>query len=88
MLWRANIPDPEAPAGDLAFIRLVEIKDDMASIDVFYGAYGGVNLLCPMDVAYEVIDKLVDDPYVENTEGSGPFYYFEPYSQYITFDFY
>ena len=88
VLWRANIPDPEAQAGDLAFIRLVEVKDDMVSIDVFYGVYDGVNLLCPMDVAYEVIDKLVDDPYVESTEGSGPFYYFEPYSQYITFDFY
>lgn len=81
------MPNPEFPAENLAYVRLVEINDGMISIDVFSSVYDGVNMLCPMEVACEVIEKLVNDPYVETTEGEGPFYYFPPYSQYIKYDF-
>ena len=87
VLWHAKLPNPEFPAENLAYVRLVEITDGMISIDVFSSVYDGVNMLCPMEVACEVIDKLVNDPYVETTEGGGPFYYFPPYSQYIKYDF-
>ena len=86
VLWHAKLPNPEFPAENLAYVRLVEIEDEMVSMDVFYSVYTGVNMLCSMEVACEVIDKLVNDPYVETTEGEGPFYYFPPYSQYIKYD--
>ena len=37
--------------------------------------------------AHEIFAMLMEHPYYENGEGSGPFYYFPPYSQYIKYDF-
>ena len=81
------MPDPEFPAENLAYVRLVEIEDEMVSMDIFYSVYNGVNMVCNIEEAHEIFAMLMEHPYYENGEGEGPFYYFPPYSQYIKYDF-
>ena len=87
VLWHAKLPNPEFPAENLAYVRLVEIEDEMVSMDIFYSVYNGVNMVCNIEEAHEIFAMLMEHPYYENGEGSGPFYYFPPYSQYIKYDF-
>ena len=89
VIWKAKVADPEAPGTGmyLAYIRLIEVDADTVSIDAFYGAYTGVNLVCPMDVAKDVIDRLVNDPWGGEDHNGDPFYFYDPYVQYIKYDF-